>query len=278
MTNLPGAYSAKKKSGEIYYRASVTYRSRHLSLGSFKTEQEASAAYEEALRILSSDNEYDENKDELKIVDEYMSGQHILSFHKWIMLKNFKENGMYCRNPIYLKKRYFIYYLDIQTPLKFDADDLFYYMSHKIMRRGGHLFVSDYGMQVSILTRYGIKSHAVVNRDYRFINGDPADFRYSNIEVMNRYYGVIKMNLRGRPSYLVKIHVNGDYIVGRYHTEEEAAAAFNKAADILNKQGVNKKYPENYIENLNKDEYNKIYNIVKVSKKIKNYKGGCCSD
>ena len=56
---------------------------------------------------------------------------------------------------------YFSYYLSENEELKFDIDDLFYYSNHKIMRRGGHLFVSDYGMQISILSRYEIMLHKV---------------------------------------------------------------------------------------------------------------------
>lgn len=271
MANLPGAFPAVKKNGEAYYRASVTYKNRHLSLGSFNTEKDASAAYKEAVTILSEDNVTEPVRDELGIVDEYLSKQRILSFNKWIMLKNYKDNNMYCRNPIYLRNRYFIYFLDISTPLKFDAEDLFYYMSHKIMRRGGHLFVADYGMQVNIFLRYGIKNHAVQGKDYRFINGDITDFRYGNIEILNRYYGVSKIYIKGRYIYLVKIHINGDYIVGRYNTETEAAVAYNKAADILRKNGVTIRYQENYIESIDEIEYAKIYNSVRINKKVRYY-------
>ena len=32
-----GVYIARKKNGEIYFRSSITYRNRHISLGSFQT-------------------------------------------------------------------------------------------------------------------------------------------------------------------------------------------------------------------------------------------------
>lgn len=41
------------------------------------------------------------------------------------------------------------------------------------MRRGGHLFVADYGMQVNILNRYGIKNYAVKDKDYIFVMVTP---------------------------------------------------------------------------------------------------------
>ena len=61
---------------------------------------------------------------------------------------NVRDNGIYIKNPIYLKKGFFLYYLTEEEILKFDVDDLFYYSEHKIMRRGNHFFVSDFGMQV----------------------------------------------------------------------------------------------------------------------------------
>ena len=74
---------------------------------------------------------------------------------------NLRDNGIYCRGPIYLRNRYFEYYLDKDTILRFDASELFYYTHHSIQRRGGHLFVADYGSQLNVYARYGIKSFAV---------------------------------------------------------------------------------------------------------------------
>ena len=50
----PGVFSAKKKDGTIYYRSSFTYKSKHISLGSFPTEKEAHKAYLEANSIMDS--------------------------------------------------------------------------------------------------------------------------------------------------------------------------------------------------------------------------------
>lgn len=46
---LSGAFSAKTKDGTIYYRSSLTYKRKHISLGSFPTEEEAHLAYKEGL-------------------------------------------------------------------------------------------------------------------------------------------------------------------------------------------------------------------------------------
>lgn len=265
MLNATGVFSARKKNGALYFRASITYHNKHISLGSFSTEQQAHNAYLLAANLLFS-----QPKTAYQPEDYFEYGTAI-PFSKWVMLLNFKENDMYCRNPIYLKYHYFIYYLDPSTPLKFDTDDLFYYMNHKIMRRGNHLFVADYGMQVNILSRYGIRNYSVAGRDYRFVNGDPLDYRYGNIEIINRYYGVTKTKKGNQVEYTTKIHINGSVLVGRYPSEIEAAVAYNKAAAILKQQGILKNFSENYIEELNEIEYAKLYHQIRISNNIRNY-------
>ena len=257
-----GVYLANKKNGELYYRASFTYKGKHISLGSYDTEDKAHGAYLEALRLTQTST--------MGIMD-YLADESYLSFEKWIVLVNFRDNGLYFKNPIYLKPKYFEYYLDGEYPYKFDAEDLFYYSNHKIMKRGGHLFVADYGMQVNILSRYGIKNFAVVGKDYEFVNGDVTDFRYANIKIINRYNGVTKINQKGREIYVCKILINGSYIVGKYKTEEEAAVAYNKAIDVVNSKGVEISYTPNYVENMDSKEYKEMYSKVKISKKLLNF-------
>lgn len=259
----PGVYIAKKKDGSIYYRASITYRGKHISLGSYQNESEANKAYLLAGEILSEDAPTN--------IEDYPS-ECVLDFHKWAVLHNFRDHKIYFKNPIYLRKNYFIYYLDKDTPLKFDVDDLFYYAHHKILRRGGHLFASDYGMQINILSRYGIKNYAVPGRDYLFTNGDPTDYRYHNIEIINHYHGVTKKVKNGRTVYLAKIHINGDFLIGHYHTENEAAIAYNKAALLLRNKGINKKFPQNYIEGMDEIAYASLYQRIRISKKLSEYK------
>lgn len=260
---LPGVYYAKKKSGEPYYRASITFKGNHISLGSYDTETKASSAYKLAGEVLYS-------TPDIWNIDNYPSSC-LLSFDKWVVLINLRDNGIYFKNPIYLKKSYFLYYLDKDLILKFDVDDLFYYARHKISMRGQHLYTSEYGMQINLRSRYGIKNYAVEGRDYRFINGDNTDFRYSNIEIINPYHGVSKYIKNNKTIYEAKIHLNGDYIIGRYDTEEEAAIAYNKAAQILKNKGVSKNFPENYVEGIDEITYAALYQRIRISKKILNY-------
>ena len=257
-----GVFVAKKKNGEIYYRASFNYKGKHISLGSFADEDTAHKAYLEAVMLTNTPS----------FTIERYTDSNILDFEKWVSVINFRDNGIYFKNPIYLRPKYFEYYIDREWPYKFDADDLFYYSNHKIMRRGGHLFVADYGMQVNILNRYGIKNYAVKDKDYIFMNGDSYDFRYENIKIVNRYTGVTKILKNGREEYVCKIHINGDYLVGKYKNEEDAAIAYNKAVDTLVSNGIKINYTKNYIEALNEKTYKEKYESVKISKKLMNFK------
>ena len=252
----PGVYKATKKDGTAYYRGNITYNGKHISLGSFDNEGECTKAYKEAWDILK-----DSSISILSINNEI---KH-LTFEKCITLINFRDNHIYIKTPIYLQKNYFLYYLDKSTVLKFDNDDLFYYSSHKIQNRGGHMFVSDYGMQYNILGRYGIKPYSVKGRDYIFANGDSTDLRYSNIVVVNKYHGVYKEEKKGKTVYAAKIHLNGDFIVGRYRDEATAAIAYNKAVDLCKSRGMTKSFPVNYITEYTPREYADLYTEIKIS-------------
>ncbi len=261
-----GVYKSIKKDGSIYYRSSVTFHSKHISLGSFDSEEEAHSAYLDATGIINSESIY--------TPDDYPDANcRSLSFNKWVVLNNFKNNGIYIKTPIYLKKKYFNYYISEHDILIFDADDLFYYSEHTIMRRGSHLFVTEYGMQVNIASRYGIRNFARPGIDFRFVNGNDKDFRYSNIEVLNTYQGVTIERYKNSMHYTARIHINGNFTIGRYDTIEKAAIAYNKAADLLEKKGIVKKFERNYIEEMTAKEYIDIYDSLNIADKIVNYIG-----
>ena len=259
---LKGVFPATKIDGTIYYRSSINYSGKHISLGSFSSEDTAHLAYKEASQALS---------DSVITIDNVYSYKTTLPYEKIIILLNFRDNGLYFKNPIYLRKGYFSYFLSEHEELKFDIDDLFYYSSHKIQKRQGHLFVSDYGMQYSILSRYGIRPYAVAGRDYQFVNGDPSDYRYANILVINRFHGVARYMVKGITKYRATIHINGNYIVGTYSSEEKAAIAYNKAADLAKAAGIQKDFPENYIDTLSPKEYAEIYTKIKLSERYLSY-------
>lgn len=259
---FPGVFEAQKKDGTVYYRSSITYKRKHISLGSYDTPYKAYASYLEAAELIS----------DFSLSLNNFSKHRALSFEKWVSLINFRDNGIYFSTPIYLYKKYFEYMLSPTQILKFDIDDLFYFSSHKIMQRGRHFFVADYGMQVNIANRYGIKNYAVLDRDYRFVNGDDMDFRYENIEIMNTYHGVTKKETKKGTRYIAKIHIKGNYTIGSYHTDIEAAIAYNKAIDLLKKNGIDKNFTPNYLEDLSPSAYADLYTKLHISQKIVHYR------
>ncbi len=260
---LIGVYPSTRKNGDVYYRSSLTYRRKHISLGGFTTAKAAHEAYLTASSLIAEGSD---------ITFSQYSNDSPLAFEKWVCLINFRDNGIYLGTPIYLRPHFFYYYLSLDHVLKFDLDDLFYYSSHKIMCRGNHYFVADYGMQVNIASRYEIKNYAVPGIDYLFLNGDNTDFRRENIEILNFYHGVRKKEKHGRINYNVRIHIRGYYHVGSYSTITEAAIAYNKAIDILAKNGVTKNFTPNYIESLSARQYAEIYSSIKISPSIIKYR------
>ena len=248
MSMPTGVYRAVKKNGSEYYRISITYKGRHISLGSCDDLDTAARTYEEASALLKGN----------KGINEYSSFSTI-PYDKFIIFINFRDNGVYFHNPVYLHQRYFSYFLDRETELKFDTDDLFFYSQHRIQRRGGHLFVENYGTQMSVHQRYGLHPFSVPGRDFRFKNGDETDYRYENLEIINRYMGVELIENTIPKKYRASIHVRGYYNLGVFDSEEKAAIAFNKARKALKKAGIKKDIPANFIADLTSEEYDEIY-------------------
>lgn len=256
-----GANQKTPKAKTAYYRSSLTYRRKHISLGSFPTQTQAHEAYLEGRRIL---------QDHDCALDSYCC-RSPLAFPKWVSLLNFRDNGAYFSNPIYLAGKMFYYYLSPVRILKFDLEDLSYYASHKIMCRGNHYFVADYGSQISIASRYRIRPYAREGRDFRFLNGDSTDFRRENLEILNVYHGVTPEMKNGQYVYTVRIHIRGNYLVGRYDSMTEAAIAYNKAVNTLKKNGISKNFSINYIEGLPSGKYAEIYDRLRISARICSY-------
>ncbi len=259
---LTGVFIAKKKDGSTYYRSNITYKSKHISLGSFPCELDAHHAYLEADRLL---------KDESISISKILFSDYLLGHEKIVSLLNFRDHNIYIKNPIYMYRTYFHYYLTPEEVYKFDIDDLFYFSSHKLLKRGGRLYVNDYGMQVTVLSRYGIRNFAVAGKDYQFANQDPYDLRYENIININPFHGVRRINQNGTVAYETYIHIRGDYQIGIYDTLHQAAIAYNKAADLAHQHGIEKNFPTNFITELSAREYAQAYIDVAVSEKYRKY-------
>lgn len=258
--SLKGVQPAYTKNKKLYYKASITYKNKHISLGSYNTEAEAHQAYLEAYDIVFNNN--------YTIVD--FSENIKIPFEKWVILHNFRDNNYYIRTPIYLYKSYFCYYLDEKTEFKFSTEDLFFYAIHKIHFRNGYYYINDHGQQINILSRYNIKNYAVQGKDYFFKNGDIHDFRILNLVVINRYNGVSQIIKNNKILYVSKIYNKSNLLVGIYNTEIEAAIAYNKAIDLLSHHGIDKQDNKNYIYNLSSNQYKEIYRVTKISNNIIN--------
>jgi len=257
--HLEGVFPAKHKDGSPFYRSSLTYKSKHISLGSYDTPEQAHQAYSMGRLLLASS---------FTNIAGYRP-DNPLSFEKWVILLNFRDNNIYIGTPIYLGQKMFFYYLSPDIVLKFDMDDLFYFSSHKIMQRGGHLFVADYGSQITLLTRYGVRPYAVEGVDFKFLNNDIYDFRRHNLKVFNRYHGV-RPGAKG--NFHARIHLNGYFHIGTYPSALEAAIAYNKAIDIVKRAGCNKNFLQNYIDEITPRQYAEIYFKIEISENIMSYK------
>ena len=93
-----GVFTAQKKDGTVYYRASITYKKKHISLGGFDTKETAALAYNEACRLVStpalSINSHEEDSP--------------LPFEKWVVLLNFRDNDIYFVRPFMQEVNFFI--------------------------------------------------------------------------------------------------------------------------------------------------------------------------
>ncbi|MCR5640100.1 MAG: hypothetical protein K6G04_01960 [Lachnospiraceae bacterium] len=252
-----GVFKTTKKNGDVYYRVSITYQGKHISLGSFDSASAASCAYKEAERL------YRDSK--LNLLNYKSCCKH-LHPDKAITILNHRDNKMYIKTPIYLQNGYFSYFLRGVGELKFDNDDLFYYSSHRILIHDGHLYVNDYGMQYGILARFGIKNFAVAGKDYEFANGDPLDFRYQNIVVINRYHGVTRKPYGNTFRHEARIHINGEFLIGRYTDDNIAAIAYNKAVDAARDAGIAKNFIQNYVVDYTPKEYADAYTRIRLPK------------
>ena len=257
---MTGIFKTTKKDGTTYYRASITYKGKHISLGSSEDEATAMAMYKTAVEVAKGDC----------VIEEY-ENYSLLPFKKYITIINFRDHGIYIKNPIMLRHSFFSYYLDPETELKFDMEDLFYYSEHAIMRRGRHLFVTAYGLQENIMGRYGIGSFAVPGKDYIFVNGDDTDFRYSNIRVINRHSSIKSVTEGVNTVYEVKIHINGDWKLGRYPSEVMASVAYNKALDEARKYSLKPKSSYIYVDELNARQYAELYSTINLPQKYLDY-------
>ena len=73
---LPGVYETKQKNGTLSYRSSITYKSKHISLGSYQTPEAAYNAYKAAGTLLSASG---------TVLEDFSPKSH-LPFAQWVIL------------------------------------------------------------------------------------------------------------------------------------------------------------------------------------------------
>ncbi len=241
------------------YKVYFLYEKKKIYLGLYATSQLATLALEEATHIMNSP---------FGSLDFAYS---VIDYKKIISLCNFRDHKVYIKNPIYLKDKYFYYYLSKQIILTFDMKDLLFFSTYKICKRGNYLYIQDSISQQSLLNRFGILAHSVAGKDYIFKNGDNYDFRRDNLEIINNYKGVSKKEKNNETFYTATIYINKTLILGHYTSEVEAAIAYNKAIDFLMAHSNNcRDYVPNSIPFLTRDEYNAIYEGIQLSPRLKN--------
>ena len=91
---------------------------------------------------------------------------------------------------------------------------------------------------------------------------------YENLDILNSYHGVSFCPDQAPNCYITRIHVNGYLKVGAYATAIEAAIAYNKAADLLKKAGINKNFQTNYIDRMSSAAYADLYYHLPISSRI----------
>ena len=80
-----GVYEAKKKNGQLYYRAHIHFRGKHIALGSFDTMEQAGKVHEAARELL----------DDSKItLPDAFSKYPLIRYDKIVTLLNFRNNGI----------------------------------------------------------------------------------------------------------------------------------------------------------------------------------------
>lgn len=79
---LPGVYPGKRKDGTSYFRSNFTYKNKHISLGSYETEELAFKAYLDARKLIRDDS--------FQLYADYSS--FTLDFVKIISILNFRDN------------------------------------------------------------------------------------------------------------------------------------------------------------------------------------------
>ena len=90
-----GVYKTNKKDGSVYYRVSITYKNKHISIGSYDDENTASQVYCTACDILFKPDIYYVNID--LHTSSYAECHIDFPYSKFISLINFRVIPYYTK-------------------------------------------------------------------------------------------------------------------------------------------------------------------------------------
>lgn len=248
-------YPVQKKD-KTDYRVYYLFHSKKVYIGLYPSLTLAKQAYAFAEELLQSCWGIEDLK-EAKI-----------SFLKCVSLINLRDHNMYLTSPIYVHDNYFDYYLSTELKLIFDLQDLFFFSTNKIHKRGNYIYIENSVSQTSILNRFHIPPNSVYNVDYYLINGNRYDFRRKNICVINHYIGVSREIKYKEEVYVARIIQKVPLVIGHYNSELKAAIAYNKAAELIMSKDSSKYYKLNQIDYLTSTEYNAIYEALPISPRL----------
>lgn len=246
-----------EKNNHTHYKVYFVYSSKKIYLGTYPSYETAQNVLKEAKSI---------TKQSVGNLDYHCI---YITYHKYICLCNLRDHHVYFKNPIYTYDTYFCYHLTPDIILIFDLKDLFFFSTYKIYKRAGYLYTQDNITQQSILSRFGIPAYSILDVDYKFKNNCIYDFRRENIVLINAYKGVTRKKKNDQWIYVSKIFIHHTIIIGHYHSELEAAIAYNKAIDALIASGIQKDYIKNTFPYLTLTEYQEIYDRLSISPCIK---------
>ena len=94
MAKATGIYETKLKNGTASFRVSITYKGKHISLGSYPDISTAENIYSFGKNLIESD-----------LTLENYSKDWSFPHDKYVTLINFRDNGIYFPTPIYLRKQ-----------------------------------------------------------------------------------------------------------------------------------------------------------------------------
>jgi hypothetical protein len=238
------------------YRVYYLHRNKRIYIGLYDKEENAKKAYQLVDSLMHNSQPISAFKPDL------------INFKKYVSLINFRDHSWYSTQPIYLYDTFFYYYFSPTCYLTLDKRDLLFFSTHTIGKKNNYIYIQYPFCKVSILDRFGLNTTCQYGKDYCFRNGNRLDFRRENLEILNIYKGVKKIDTSKNSHYVAQIYTDRPIIIGHYDSAISAAIAYNKAADYVEQLLPHKNYKRNDLSFLTQAEYDTLYNQLLISPRI----------